>query len=595
MGVHRLYKGWSPYHDESLAGVDYAQTADVIYTVHLDYPEYKLTRSSHIDWAYEEVTYGPTIDPPSGTSIAATTPNTTGYVATTYRYVVTAVKDSTPAQESRASAVVSVNNDLTLSGNFNTLTLPSKPAGVDRYIVYKEQGGAYGYVGGTEGTTFRDGNPAIQPVLSDTPPIGDNPFTGTGNYPSAITFHQQRKFLGRTKNVPNGIWGTQSADLENMDKSRPAKADDAMSFALVSNQVNAVNQLASLDELMVLSEDAIWSVTGSDSNVITQTVDPKKQSNRGASRLKPLEIDNVLFFRPTKGSSVRTLGFTFEIEGYRTNNISLFSPHLFEQQAIMRWAFQEEPYACVWAVTSLGALLCFTWEQEQQVWGWTPCEVDGYVHDVAVITEGGFDRVYIRVTRTIAGVERTFYERMALPHFGDITTACHLDCSITQVYDPPRNIVDQLWHLEGEAVSAHYDGYAVHDLVVENGQLALPNGYEATIVTVGLRYSGEIETLPGQLNSNQGTFHTNRQQIDSVVVRTIDTKGIKVGANGTELEQVQERDGSEVAELPNIDARDYPVTPPGNWTDSATIRIVQDEPFPAHVVGIFYDMKVSSK
>lgn len=595
MGIRRLHKVPAPYNAVSVPDIDYAQTADVVYLAHLDYPLTKLTRSGHTSWAFTEVTFGPTISPPVGASATAVSPNMTGYVATAYTYVVTAISDGSPSQESRASAVISATNDLSLSGNYNEITLPARPAGVDRWIIYKGQGGAYGYIGGTDGSSFQDRN--IQPILSDTPPVGDNPFDAVNRYPSTVAFHQQRLFAGRTREVPNGVWGSQSTEPENMDRARPAKADDALSFALVGKKVNAVNQLVSMDDLLVLSGDAIWAVTGAEGNVITASggIDPKKQAGRGASRLEPLEIDTVVFFQPAKGSSVRTLGFSFEIDGYASNNVAIFSPHLFEDYRIVSWAFLEEPNACILAVRNDGTMLCFTWEQEQQVWGWTPWETNGFVEEVAAITENGFDRAYIRVRRTINGVVRRFYERLALPHGTDLATACHLDCSITQVYDPPRNVIDQLWHLEGETVSAHYDGYAVHGLVVTEGKISLPNGYAATLVTVGLRYEGEIETLPPILNSQNGSMHLNRQQIDSIVVRTIDTKGIEIGASGADLEQVEERDGTEVADLPDIAARDYPITPPGDWKDTSTIRVVQREPFPAHIVGIFYGMKVGSK
>lgn len=594
MGFRRIYKTATPYPGAALSEVDYAQTADIVYLVHIDYPLNKLIRHDHDDWEYVEVTLGPLIDPPVGGSGAPTTPNTTGIVYSNYNYVITAVKDSTPAQESRASAIITVSNDLSLSGNYNTLTLPAKPAGVDRYIVYKEQGGAYGYIGGTDGLSFKDQN--IQPTLSDTPPIGDNPFDGVGNYPSTVTFHQQRLTLGRTRLVPNGVWQSGSADYENFDTSRPAKLDDAHSFAIVDKRVNAINQIVSQDELLLLTSDSIWSVAGTEGKVMGPgSVDPKKQTNRGVSRLDPIEIDEVTFLQPAKGSSVRTLGFTFEKEGYATNNVTIFSPHLFEGLKIIAWAWQEEPFACIWAVRSDGALLCFTWEAEQQVWGWTLCETNGLFEDIVTISEQGFDRVYATIRRTINGVERLFYERMALPHQSDISTACHLDCSVTQIYDPPQNVIHGLGHLEGETVSAYFDGYASHDHVVEDARIILPNGYEATIATVGLRYTGEVETLPPVLQAQAGSMHTNRQQINEIVVRVIDTKGIKVGAIGTPLEQVEERDGSEVAELPDVDARDYLVPAEGNWADTSGIRIVQDDPFPTHIVGIFYSLNVSPK
>ncbi|MFK5108688.1 hypothetical protein ACI394_29620, partial [Klebsiella pneumoniae] len=77
-----------------------------------------------------------------------------------------------------------------------------------------------------------------------------------------------------------------------------------------------------------------------------------------------------------------------------------------------------------------GALLCFTWEQEQNVWGWTLCETDGRVLSVCSITEAGEDRVYLIVERVIAGQTRRFVERMASHAWSDSAECCFVDCAV---------------------------------------------------------------------------------------------------------------------------------------------------------------------
>lgn len=585
MGFARIYKFGTPYNAADLAGVQFAQTANVAYFVHLDRPEQKLTRNAHTDWAFAEVTYGPTVVAPGSVSATATTPNTTGYTATPYQYVVTAITDDA-GQESRASAIANVTNDLTLDGNYNTVAWSAVP-GADRYAVYKGNNGVFGFIGGTEGLSLRDGTPVIVADLSDTPPKATNPFVGAGNYPSAITFHEGRKVLARTRNRPNAIFATQSADFENMDTSRPAKDDDAYSFALVGKRVNAVNQLVSTTSLLALTTDSIFSVTGGDKAIGPSSTIPKKQSGRGSSRLPPIEIDETTFFQPNQGSAVRALGFSFDIDGYRSNNISIFSPHLFEADTITSWAYQTEPYSCIWAVMRSGRLLCFTWEQEQDVWGWTVCETAGFFEDVAVITEQGFDRVYVVTRRTIGDKTTRFYERMALPHAGDYEVACHLDCAVTQVYDPPRDVVTGLDHLEGATVSAFYDGYAQADLVVRGGSVTLQA--EASVVTVGLPYVAEIETLPLTLATQRGSAHVDRQTINKVVVRALDTKGIEIAVTGAEFEPIAERLAEPMGVLPDIEARDYEVKLPTHWDDSATLTIRQTQPMPMHITGLFVE------
>jgi hypothetical protein len=589
MGVRRIYKAVTPFPASELSGLDYAQTADVMYVVSLNYDPRKVVRYDHTDWRWSTVTFGPVIDPPVGSSVAATTPNTTDIVMQTYKYKITAVKDTFPVQESRASEIIQVDNDLTLNGNYNTITVPAPAGDVARHVIYKEQGGSYGYIGATDGTSFKDQQ--LQPILSATPPVGLNPFEGEDNKPGTVGFHQQRLMFGGTRNVINGVWGTRSADPENMDTSRPARADDSLSFALLAEKVNGVTGLASLDDLIVLTTDSIFAIRGGQSGAIGPgDINPKRNSGRGARKVKPLTVDTVTFFVPSRANRVRTLGFSFEIEGYKSDDVSIFAPHLFKRHGILKMVYQEEPFSCVWTLLTTGTLLAFTWEAEQQVWGWSKIVTDGTFEDIEVIPEGGYDRLYALIRRTINGTSRLFHERMALPHL-DIEQACHLDCAYTQVYDPPRSRITGAWHLVGATVSMIYDGYVEHDLVVdEDGGVDVPSGMEATTITIGLRYSGRLETLPAALTSAQGSAHVNRQQVGDTVVRTIDTRGIEIGASGAPLEAVEPKDGTEVAELKDVSAIDYKVIPPGDWKDTSTIVVEQNQPFPAHVVALFYTL-----
>jgi hypothetical protein len=591
MGAARLYKASTPYNAADLRDLDYEQSADVMYFAHINYPPTKLTRAGHTSWTFSTVTFGPTITPPTGVAASASAATgEKGYSPRTYSYVVTSIDDDT-AQESRASAVATATNDLTLAGNYNTVSW-APVDGAERYTVYKGNNGVYGYIGTTEQTTFQDGPApdAIAGDLTDTPPLGDNPFVGADNYPSTVTFYEQRLMWGRTKARPNGVWGSQSSSFENMDKSRPTKADDAISFSLVAGRVNAVNQLASVKSLLALTSDAVFAIGSQDEALTPSNIVSRRQTGRGSSRLGPLIIDNVVFFRPSQGSSVRTLGYTFESDGYQSNNMAIFSPHFFDGFDIVAWAYQQEPYACIWAARDDGALLCFTWEQEQQVWGWTLCETAGKVEDVCVITEGGVDRLYLAVRRTLAGREDVFIERMALPLLvaENLPDACYLDCAVTQKFAAPTREVAGLWHLEGETVSAFHDGNVTTDYTVKNGRIMLPA--PATIVTVGLPYSGVVETLPLVLGQ---TNHAKRQMISKVVIRVDLTRGISAGAGGGALYAIKQRQGEAIGDPIALASGDFDVQLQGKWNAGATVVVEQTNPLPATISALFPEVVVT--
>ncbi len=592
MGWRLIFENYTPFPQTAVKAMDYAQSADVMLFAHIDYEPQKLTRLDHTEWEWEALDFAPTIEPPTGVDATPDQPNSTDAIATEYTYYVTAT--DTNGNESRASDPIVATNDLSLAGNYNVIEWDAVADAVS-YTIYKGDNSLPGYIGTSEDLSFKDRN--LIAISSDTPPRATNPF-GVGNYPSTVTLGQQRAWFARTRLKPNGIWATQSANFENMDMSRPARATDAISFALVSQQVNSVNQMAfNKQGLLALTSNSIFTVRGESPGaaITPSAIVPDLESGRGSSRLQPLSVDHVQFYYPAKAGEVRTIGYDYQVEGVRTNNVAIFSSHLFKGRQIVSWDYQDNPFSCIWAVLDNGTMLCFTWEEEQEVWGWTRMEIDGFVEDCGVITEDGYDRLYILVRRTIGGVERRFHERLALPHVVSVASACHLDCSVTQATDDPTGVVTGIHHLEGETVSAYADGYSFHDLVVEQGSITLPNGHESTLISVGLLYEGRIATLPPVVAAQGGTLHVDPQNIGDVTVRAIDSKGLEISADGTNWESLAERTGGQISEDQRFEACDFETNITGNWQNGASLQLRQREPIPAHITALFYELVVSAQ
>lgn len=141
--TNQPYQISSPYHSASLFDLHYTQSADVITITHPAYPTCELKRLGATNWVLTPLVFTPSAPTPTGVTAAATVAN--NQHLTTQKYVVTSVADD-GVSESLPSAPVSVNNNLTLAGNYNTINWP--PAGAStRYNVYKLRGGTYGYIG----------------------------------------------------------------------------------------------------------------------------------------------------------------------------------------------------------------------------------------------------------------------------------------------------------------------------------------------------------------------------------------------------------------------------------------------------------------
>lgn len=598
MGVARAYRVGSPYNGVELPELDFEQTADTMYIAHIDHAPTKLVRSGHTAWTFETVTFGPTIDAPGSCSASATTANTdsensgASYFPQPATYVVTAVNDDT-GQESRASSESSATNDLSLKRNYNTITWAAV-TGATRYNVYKADNSQFfGYIGTTEDLTFRDDN--IGPALDKAPPQAYNPFPGAGDYPSTVTLFEQRSMWARTRNVPNGIWGSRTAQAENMDRSRPLRADDSLSLSIVAGRVNSVNQMVSTTSLLALTSDSVFNIDGDGGGgVLTANSAPaaRRQIGRGSSRLGPLVIDNVVFYSPSVGTSVRTIGYDFAIDGLKSNDVTIFSPHFFEGHGIVSWCYSQEPRSLIWAARDDGKLVCFTWEQEQNVWGWTLCETDGLVKSVCSITENGEDRVYLLVDRVVEGVTRRFVERMASHSWSDVADTCFMDCAVSGVFDPAQRTFTGLWHLEGRTdVVALVDGMALTGLTVTDGAVTLPEiAADATKATFGIPYQVDVETLPVRMNTQSfGSNIGRRQQVGEIALILADTRSIEAGIDADHLFPVKSRAAEGYGEPDVLMNGEYTVTTDNKVGNNASVHIRQTLPLPLTILGIAAD------
>jgi hypothetical protein len=279
------------------------------------------------------------------------------------------------------------------------------------YRIYKESYGIYEFIGSSTTETFVD--PGITPDASSLPPVERNPFLLTGNYPSTVTYYQGRRVFGNTDNNPESVFTSRVGFHSNMSVSSPLQDDDAVTFRLSSRQVNEVRHLVELGRLIVFTSGAEWAIQGDAAGVLKpDAVNRKAYTLNGSGLLPPLVIGGNALYLQARGSIVRDFGYDFQADGYRGNDLTIFSQHLFERYTMSDWAYQQVPHSNVWIVRSDGTLLGLTYLREHQVIGWHRHDTDGTFENVAVVPEGDEDSVYLVVQRTIDGSDVRYIERM---------------------------------------------------------------------------------------------------------------------------------------------------------------------------------------
>lgn len=402
----------SPYLEAELFDVHYVQSADVMTLVHPSHAPKELRRLGASNWQVNNIDFGSPIGRPGGVSVTRYIPSSESVNSDTYethRYCVTAIAANL-VDESAKSNTASRTNNIYVSGAKNTISWNAVSSAV-RYRVYKDIGGIFGFIGETTSTSIEDNN--IAPDFSRTPPIYENDFVGTGNYPGAVSYFEQRRVFAGTNNAPQSIWMTKSGTESNMSYGLPIRDDDRIEFRVAAREANTIRHIVPLTQLLLMTGSAEWRVQSVNSDAITPTsISVKPQSYVGASNAQPVIVNNSMVYAASRGGHIRELGYNWQANGFITGDLSLRASHLFDSYRIIDMALAKAPTPIVWMVNTQGRLLGLTYVPEQSVGAWHWHDTDGKFESVATVSEGDDDVVYCVIKRTINGSQVRYIERM---------------------------------------------------------------------------------------------------------------------------------------------------------------------------------------
>lgn len=333
--------------------------------------------------------------------------------------------------------IVAVSSDPPVLTAPNVVSWVKPSSGnIREYNIYKDSNGVFGLLGITQGLTFNDIGSV--PATQFTPPVGANPFLGSDNYPSVVTYIQQRLAFANTNNNTEDIYMSKIGQFKNFTSSSPSRADDSIQFNMAGRQVNAVKSMVDLGRLVILTNGGEWTAEGDGGFITPTTINAKQYSYNGSGDLDPIVIDGNAIYQQARGTILRDLGYDYETESYKGNDLTLFSAHLFDGFTFTDWAYQQIPHSILWVVRSDGVLLGMTYIRAHQVLAWHRHDLGGQVENVTVVPEGTQDVVYVTVRRTINGSVVRYVERLANREELDVVDMKLMDSNLT--YDG-RNLL----------------------------------------------------------------------------------------------------------------------------------------------------------
>ena len=639
------------FTDIGLPRIAYTQSGDVLYLYHEDYPIQKRSRTRATTFKIEQLTLinGPWEDPVTdGTTIVVSDPaeragSVTLHTSAAFftedmigRYIRIYFEgtvlywsngDTISSRDERKSDGKFYKPDSTGEmGNVKpTHTTGSASDGKINWV-YQHPGYGTGRI-----TAITDSQNATVEVVEKFP---ENTKYATkqwqitsigvdGVYSGCGFFFKERLCLGmNTSKGPTVLFG-QTGDYENFDDQEfgEQKATCAMKLPILG-QMNTIQWLTAMESLAVGTGGGITEITTQNtaSAFGPENITYNKVTNVGSNCLPPILLGGSELYVGGEGKSIYDLLYVNDNQAYDPQEVSLLSA-AWLKKGIIHWALQYDPDRIVWGVLRDGSLLGLTYNNSQQVKAFHKHTTQGTFESVAVIPspDGQTDELWAVVKRTLNGKETYCieYVRDGLPldipaEYDEdqqqafrLKYAYYVDCckQITNV-TPTASVTGLDW-LAGQTVDVLADGVIYRDMQVSaNGTLLLPQ--EASVVTVGLRYSTVFEPLPVHVEGANGTGNARAQRINKVVVRLLSSGGFWYGEKEGALDYTNLRKPDEQKPAIALKSGDLRLNWPGTESHNdilgrdipnatgARMIFKQIDPLPLRILAVYPQLEITN-
>jgi hypothetical protein len=571
---NRVYTLATPYKTADLPDLKFAQSADVMYICHPDYAVHKLSRTGHTSWYLDVVdfTAGPLLDHNIETTTLTASATTGSGITIT------------------ASDIVGINNDTGFqSTDVGRLIHLGTGKGLAKII--------------TVSSTLIVVADVIE-TLSTTSATTDwalGAWSTTTGYPSCVSFFEQRLVFAGTTENPQTLYFSKSGDYENFDENYHGTVadDDAITYTIASNQVNAIRFLSATRTLIVGTVGGEFSVSGggTDDPVTPTNILIKKQSNHGCANIDAIPVGNVTLFLQRAKRKIRELAYNFDVDGYVAPDMTILAEHISET-GINSMSYQQEPNQIIWCVRGDGRLVGLTYQREQQVVAWHKHIFGGafgtgiaVCESIATIpTDDKEYQTWVIIKRTINGVTRRYVEYINQFDFDetDNTNFNFLDSQLAYSGSATTTI-SGLDHLEGQVVSVLANGATHPDRTVSGGSITLARS--STKVKVGLKYTSLLQTMRLDAGAQNGTSQAKTKRIFNISIRLYESVGVEVGPDLNNMESIPFRSSATPMDqaIP-VFTGDKEVEFRGNYETDGFIYVRQTQPLPLTVLSLYPEL-----
>ncbi len=467
----------TPWSEDDLDQLQWAQEADVLYIVHPNYWPRKLTRTGPTSFSLSTVAFSNGRAPLGPYNTNKNVFISTNVAGTTYdrRFTFSAAHGLTSADLGRTFHVYRYRKTAGVKFRAATCTIRQIVSAtiIEVDVDWEYEAGDASNISGADSYTWALG------LFSATE--GCN----------AVTFHEGRLVYGGFKRRPDYFVASVSDDFDNFELENvdpeiddAFNADKAFGRRTVSREVNAIRWLASTGQALVIgTSGAEFLAQGNVDGIMTPADAVVKPATvRGSEPHIPVVLDGSVFFVQRGGRALRRLSYDFDNDQFSSVDVSVLAEHLF-RPGVREIVYHQTPYSVIWAVRGDGKLVGVTFERDQQIIAAHLHDLGGdpnfkeapQVESVAVVPGAdGEDELWLAVRRRLSSGWVRYVEYLT-PSFrvlveasetrwersGHLDDAFFVDCGVT--YDQPIAVTNIFAGVPPDIVTAVPHGLSLGD------------------------------------------------------------------------------------------------------------------------------------
>ena len=220
-------------------------------------------------------------------------------------------------------------------------------------------------------------------------------------YPVVAAVCQQRLCFAGTYEQPQTIWMSRTDDIGNF--ATGDSDDSAIVKTLYSASQNPICWMREMrNQLVVGTAEAEWTI-GTGNEAMTPSHSPATRHSMTGSMDGEVALQAVekLLFVERGSGRVYEWGYSFEIDGYRAKDLTVFAPHILRDHggAVQATMVRKPDTVAVYALADGEVALC-TYNNFHEVNAWHRWTTDGEVKSVCAMPDGERnDRLFLVVER----------------------------------------------------------------------------------------------------------------------------------------------------------------------------------------------------